>query len=532
MGVPFAPAFLAGEPRTAPFLSSGFRDADARRRHVAQARARRLHPALHQALVRDDGALPPSPARVANVAALAEAGTVAVVTGQQVGLFLGPLYCLFKAAAAVACARALQAETGTRCVPVFWLQTEDHDFDELNHTFVLDERGGEVVRLALVEAPPPRTQVHRAVLGASVEQALSRLAACVEGRPHADEVLALLRAHYQPGRTVTQAFAGVLAALFADEGLVLVDPRAPGLAAAAAPVHRRAFEDTAALAQGLEARVAALEAAGFDAQVTVRPGAPLSFFHPDGADGPRFRLVPQGDGFALVGREGVVSRAALDAALAAEPERFSTSALLRPILQDTLLPTAAVIGGPGELNYFAQVGPLYDTFGLPPPLMVPRARFRLLEPRVRAQLDELGLAAAQLEAPLERVLAAARRDAAPALDAAELERRLVDAAAAVLAQVPEPRGQDVADALARTQATVARAASRLAGRYRRAQETTDGVRLERARRAQRALFPDGQPQERVFGFAAYAARVGPRALVERVLAAVDPWHPDVKELSL
>ena len=115
---PFAAAFLAGDPRTGPFLARDYASAERRRAAVLRARERRAAPGLG-----------------------IEPGAVAVVTGQQVGLFLGPLYSVYKAATAVACARALQAETGVRCVPVFWLQTEDHDFEEIDHVHVLDAEG-------------------------------------------------------------------------------------------------------------------------------------------------------------------------------------------------------------------------------------------------------------------------------------------------------------------------------------------------------------------------------------------------------
>jgi len=181
---------------------------------------------------------------------------------------------------------------------------------------------------------------------------------------------------------------------------VMIDPREPTLAAAVAGVHARALAEAEPIAAALIAQAAELERAGFAPPVHVRPGAPLSFFHPGGPRGPRFRLDPApGGGFAEVGGATIHSRAALFAELAADPMRFSTSALLRPIVQDALLPTAAYVGGPAEVAYFAQLPPLYRAFDRALPLVVPRARFRIVDERARRLLERLGLGAADAERP-------------------------------------------------------------------------------------------------------------------------------------
>lgn len=520
MARPFSTAFLAGVAEAEPFLAGEFRSPAGRRAAVERASARAAHPGLLQ---------------LGGFDALSRPGTVAVVTGQQVGLFLGPLYSVYKAATAVVCARSLEQETGVRAVPVFWLQTEDHDFDEVDHCWALDRERGPV-KLKLEEAPVARCSVKHAVLGPSVERALQKLETCVGDT----EALRLLRTCYRPGVSIAEAFAAGMRALFEGHGLLLVDPRQPQLAHVAAEVHRKAILEAEALAAGLLSRASALEAAGFAVQVPIRGGAPLSFFHPEGAEGPRYRLMPQGDGFVLAGRgesdenptnpgAWLIARSELLQALERTPERFSTSALLRPMLQDTLLPTAAIVGGPGELNYFAQLAPLYRAFGLPQPMAVPRARFRHLTPRTRSLLAELSLRPEDVEVPEEQLLARLRPPGAISPEA--LEQQLIVANEQVLATLAEPRTQGVIDGVQRTRATVARAANRLARRVRHALDTADSVRVERVRRLQHALFPNGTPQERVYGLAQLA---GSRQIAEvssGLLAAVEPWSTDVKELA-
>ncbi|MGV3619802.1 MAG: bacillithiol biosynthesis cysteine-adding enzyme BshC, partial [Archangium sp.] len=435
-------------------------------------------------------------------------GSVAVVTGQQVGLFLGPLYSFYKAASAVISARALELETGVRCVPVFWLQTEDHDVEEIDHLDVGEER------IRLQSPHVPRASISELMLGDGVGAALSSLGDALEGAPHVDDVIALFERHYRRECSWASAFAGVMSELLPS--LVILDPRDEAMARFVGPIHERAFAECDAIAKAMLARQEALQAAGFDVQVHVREDSPLSFVHPDGRDGPRFRVERCAEGWKCIGGEQVVSE--LDAL------RVSTSALLRPIVQDTLLPTAAIIGGPGELNYFAQVSPLYAHYGMAMPMVMPRARFRVLEPRVVTLLSKLGLQPHELEHPRDAVL----QKLAPVgteLTPEVLERRLLDAIEPVLASVP-----GVEDAVKRTRGTMARAASRLAGRYAHSLRTHDETVIDRVDRIQRSLFPHGEPQERVLGFPEFAAKFGIDAFRQMVLGALVPFSYDVVTL--
>ncbi|HEU4728322.1 MAG TPA: bacillithiol biosynthesis BshC, partial [Kofleriaceae bacterium] len=297
----------------------------AARAHLVARASRPVAPAVHRALVAQNAALPASPARDAHVEALGR-GAAAIVTGQQVGLFLGPLYTIYKAASAVVIARLLAAETGAPVVPVFWLQTEDHDLPEIASLGVPGASTCEAIT-APIDADN-RISIAHLTLPPEVTGCLDRLAGVLGEGGLAAAHLDRLRRHYRPGAPWASAFAGVLAELFAPEGLVMIDPRDPALAAAAAPIHARAIERAEPIAVAMIARCGELERAGRAVPVHVRPGAPLSFFHPDGALGPRVRLAPVPGGFAEVGSGRVHARDALLAALAGDPRRFSTSALL------------------------------------------------------------------------------------------------------------------------------------------------------------------------------------------------------------
>jgi bacillithiol biosynthesis cysteine-adding enzyme BshC len=521
-------AYLAGDVRR----WFGAHYADPGDRQAAVRRARRpLSREVARALEVQNARLAPSPARVAHLAAL-RAGAAAVVTGQQVGLFLGPLYTVYKAITAVRVAGALSAETRSPVVPVFWLQSEDHDLPEIAECCV--PCGTMTRAVSLPASADERVSVAHRSLPAAVTECLAELQAALDGLPHAGAHLARLAHHYRPGNGWVAAFAGVLGELFADEGLVVIDPRDPVLASAAAAVHRRGLSDARAIAAGLEERVRELSGAGFAAAVHVRRGAPLSFFHADGAAGPRHRLEPCAGGFAEVGGSRVYSADALLSTLAEEPLRFSSSALLRPILQDTLLPTAAYVGGPGEVAYFAQLGPLYAAYDLPMPVVVPRARCRVLDPMTTRSLARVGLQAADAGRPEAELLAAAdAATSATGFDRVGFERDLLapfERALGAAEQRLEPTaGLD--GAVEKTRSTVARAVARLADKVASAHARRDGAVVEAVRAIRARLHPNEAPQERVHGLPYYAARFGERTFITRVRDAVDPFDPTPLELT-
>lgn len=493
----------------------------ARAQAVDAARGRAVHPCVPVSVVAT------TDAQQRSLAALSEG--VAVVTGQQAGLFGGPLYTVYKAAAAIVNARALQAETGVPCAPVFWLQDEDHDFEEIRAVTLLS-RDGQLARAEVVAAAGDEgCSVAARTLGPSLEPALQVLAEAVSGWPHADEVIAMHREAWSHAVSPSEAFRLWIERIFSQHGLLVIDPNAPAIVEAAREVHHASLSRAEELSQALLAHGEALAAAGKAVPVHVRPGAPLSFFHPDGPEGPRFRVEPCQGGWRWVGREGVVTTEALRSMHA------TTSALQRPLLQDLLLPTAAYVGGPGERAYLQQLPPLWAAFDRPMPLIVPRARFRWVDTTARKRLRQLGLAANDLATPRDELLArlGTARGALP--DPAELERSLTEGPLARLERFGDEVGaldEGLARSAAKVQQAVRYHAERLATRYRRTLAREDGVTTRRLDEACARLQPGGAPQERVVGFASPAAAVGPDAFVSAVLDATVPFDGSLYDLEI
>lgn len=318
------------------------------------------------------------------------AGAAAVVSGQQVGLFGGPMLTLLKAATAIRKARDAGRVSGRAHVPVFWLATEDHDLAEVDQVALPGKQGVETLRLGLgTERPLPvgnllvdaGTEAGRATL----EQTLDHVCDLLGWAPSCD----LLRECYLPAggasRTLAGAFGCWLTQVFAAEGLVVMDAAGRAFHSLGANVLRGAVERADELEAALLARSADLIEAGYHAQVLVADNHSLLFLL-DAETGARQALRRVEDGVWKAGTR-VYSSAELLAILAAEPERISPNALLRPVFQDAILPTSAYVGGPAEIAYFAQSAVVYERLlGRVTPVL-PRLSATLVEPSVAKLLS-------------------------------------------------------------------------------------------------------------------------------------------------
>jgi len=308
--------------------------------------------------------------------ALARPGTAAVVTGQQVGLFTGPIYSIYKALTAYVLAARLTAE-GLPAVPVFWLATEDHDFDEISHCDVFDI-SNRPVRLAIGAPGPGRVPAGGIAV---VQPPVDALRQALAGFPFAEEVVEAAAGAYAPGATMGSAFAALLSRVLPAPVLVF-DPMHPDARRLAAPLLRKAVENMPGLAERVIARGRELEAAGYHAQVKVERDTSLVFLLENGE---RIALRRNGADFAAGERRIRSSE------LAARAEQLSPNALLRPVVQDSIFPTVAYVGGPAELAYFAQSQVLYSALLGRMPVAVPRQSATLLDSRAQRCFDRYGL---------------------------------------------------------------------------------------------------------------------------------------------
>ena len=312
-------------------------------------------------------------------------GAAAVVTGQQVVLFGGPLLTLLKAATAIRKAQDATKASGREHVPIFWLASEDHDLAEVDQLALLSKTSVETLSLGL-KAPRP-LPVGTLPVDAGTDQGLKHLEAILN---QASELLAwapisnVLRECYTPGATLAAAFGRLLTKIFAEYGLIVMDAASRDLHAMGASVLQAALERADELEDALLVRSQDLEAAGYHAQVLVTADHSLLFLI-DAETGARLPLRRTADGEWKAGAHAYTTAELLHI-LAAEPERLSPNALLRPVFQDTILPTAAYIAGPAEVAYFAQSEVLYSRIlGRVTPVL-PRLMATLVEPAVASTM--------------------------------------------------------------------------------------------------------------------------------------------------
>ena len=346
---------------------------------------------LADALLRQADGFGASGAVLANIERLKN-GAAAVVTGQQVALFGGPLLTLLKAATAIRKAKDATAVSGREHVPVFWLASEDHDLAEVDQVSLLTKTSVETLTLGLkAERPLPVGALR--VDGGSEDGRL-RLEALLD---QASELLGwapvseLLRECYAPDANLAGAVGRLLTKIFAEQGLVVMDAASSEFHALGAPVLRAAIEQADELEAALLARSKELEAAGYHAQVLVVPGHSLLFLI-DEETGARLPLRRTADSGWKAGSRVYTSDELL-AVLETTPERLSPNALLRPVFQDCILPTAAYIGGPAEIAYFAQSAVVYEKIlGRVTPVL-PRLSATLIEPAIATTMatHEVGL---------------------------------------------------------------------------------------------------------------------------------------------
>jgi bacillithiol biosynthesis cysteine-adding enzyme BshC len=467
-------------------------------------------------------------AALANIERLRQ-GAAAVVTGQQVTLFGGPLLTLLKAATAIRKAQDATTVSGREHVPIFWLASEDHDLVEVDQVALLSKSGVETLRLGLKAARP--LPVGTLAVDGGSHEGLQELESALN---HASELLGwapicdVLRECYAPGATLAGAFGRLLTKVFAAQGLIVMDAASRAFHAMGAGVLRAALERADELEDALLVRSQELEAAGYHAQVLVTADHSLLFLI-DAETGARLPLRRTAEGAWKAGVRGYSTEELLEV-LRAEPERLSPNALLRPVFQDAILPTAAYVGGPAEVAYFAQSEVLYSRIPARVTPVLPRLMATLIEPGIAATM-----AAHEVEFPQvlesKTVEALALRLGARAMPI-EGKRRVaavgnaMDAELAALTEYMTAMSADLGRAAGVSASKMRYQMNRLRNMAAKFELQKQASLNKHAAAMMLNLYPDGHLQERLLGGVWFLARYGdalPGLLVEHA-AQECPGH--------
>ena len=426
------------------------------------------------------------------------AGASTVVTGQQVGLFGGPLFSIFKALTAVRLAD-IASQNGVDCVPIFWLATEDHDLEEVSRV-LLPGPDAALQSIAISAQGLPNAPVGTIKFGDEIQAAMDTGAALLGE----SEALISLRACYRPGETFGTSFARLFAQWFTQWGVILLDASDPELHQVAEPIYRAALERAGEIEQALLARGHELEAAGYHQQVKVAPSSSLLFNLHKGA---RVSVHRKGADFVI--DKETVSQAQLLSRLASSPQDFSGNVLLRPVVQDYLLPTLAYTGGSAEVAYFAQAAVVYQALlGRITPV-VPRFSATLIEPKPQSLLERYGLTFADLLAhePVRERLAAHAlpKDLQSAFDRARTSTRQ---SLAEIRQFLERLDKTLVDAANNAESKMLHQLESLQARAARAELLQSEILDRKAAFLSNALYPNKVLQEREIAGVYFLARYG------------------------
>jgi bacillithiol synthase len=438
-------------------------------------------------------------------------GAAAIVTGQQVGLFGGPMFSIYKALSAVKLAdEALSA--GIDAVPIFWLATYDHDLAEVNHVS-FPGPDGLLRTLSTSSHSIPGAPVSEVKLGEEILPVVEESASLLGD----SEATQILRESYRPGETLGTAFARFYARLFAAWGVIILDAADPELHRVAAPIYRAAVEQAPEIADAVLARGRDLEAAGYHQQVKVTSSSVLLFTLQNGARTPIHRRVSEGSSEFVIASEMAsekLSEAELLDRIATTPEKFSPNVLLRPVVQDYLLPTLAYAGGAAEAAYFAQAGTVYEKIlGRVTPV-VPRFSATLVDPKVQRWLRqyEVTVLDAMQGAESFRRKLAARSLPTDLQSAFELANKSVEDSFSSLHEALAKLDPTLLDASQTGASKIRYQLDRLKERAMAAELRRSEVVGHHAAKLSQALYPEDALQERGIAGVYYVARHGTELL--------------------
>jgi bacillithiol biosynthesis cysteine-adding enzyme BshC len=449
-------------------------------------------------------------------------GAFAVVAGQQVGLFGGPLFSLFKVASQLALVKQLET-LGVDAVPVFWLASEDHDLAEVNQALLLTN-DFQLAPFTMSTQGTAGAPVAAVRFGEGTDRVVEQAAELLGESLAAD----YLRETYIEGETFSNAFARLYTRIFGEQGLIFLDPHDAELHRIAAPLFAAAVERAAEIDEGILARGRALQAAGYHEQVKVTKESTPLFAIVDGAR----VAVHRANGGFKVGRE-VLSQQELLRRVEEMPEQFSANVLLRPVLQDYWLPTLAYIGGPAEVAYFAQVGVIYEKLlGRITPI-VSRLSATLIEPRIERLLLKYGVELPELfhgECQLRDCIAA--RALPPELKQNfDQARQRVDISMQQVSASLQKLDPTLVGAAERATNKMRYQIERLRKRAAQAELRRDEIITRHASQIENALYPHKSLAEREIAGLYFYARYG-RPLIDRLIELAQARCPEHKVLLL
>jgi bacillithiol biosynthesis cysteine-adding enzyme BshC len=434
-----------------------------------------------------------------------------VTTGQQPGLFGGPLYSLYKALTAIQLSRALECLLERPVLALFWIASEDHDWAEADHTHILDlDNQLRTLRLP-VQGGAPNRPLHRIRLEAGLKEALDELRKALPETDFGPPLLELLSHAYRDGTTLSRGFGDLFSELLRDQPIAFVDAVNDELKAASLPTLFRELERSEEHEALLTRASSHLEMEGYHAQVPIlEAGVNLFFEGPEGRD----RLYRAGEGVRL-NRAGVtMSRETVQDASREDPTLLSPNVLLRPVLESRIFPTLSYVAGPGEMAYFGQLKELFHAHDLEMPVVYPRHSATLVEKKIGKVLGKFHRSVESMDRPFHEIAGEIALDEVPpdVRGALGKLRGAVGEGAGALAKAVHSIDPTLKGPVTHARNTAFTAFDEAERKILQALKRENEIALEQLSKAQTHLFPQGKLQERALNPFYYLVRYGPELL--------------------
>jgi len=442
-----------------------------------------------------------------NLELLKSKKTLAVVTGQQLGVLGGPLYTFYKIISAIKLSTFLSERYDDyKFVPVFWLEGDDHDFNEIRSVDLINNEN--VTQKFSYGEEIPEDEDHGSVgfldLNESIETFFAEIKNNIRNTEFTDSLFEKIQSFYSNGKPLKQAFRELIFWLFDKYGLIIFDPQDKEIKSLMKPVFKKELTDFRKHTEKL-VRVSAELDDKYHAQVKVRP---VNIFY--NTDGGRFLIDPVDEEFRLRKKRKKFSYDELINLIETEPENFSANVLLRPICQDYVLPTAFYIGGPSEIAYFAQVIPLYDFFDIAAPVIYPRSSATIVEKNIQSVIDKYDLQMEHVfwdpETLKEKILSSMSQITISDIFAEANDK--VDVALDQLKEKLFEFDKTISDASTKYRQKIFNYLDELKGKALDAQKRKHETTLRQIDKVSSALFPNGTLQERELNFLYFSNKYG------------------------
>lgn len=519
-GRPIVEDYLAGKHGAVRFYGRHFAAVDAYRDKASEIDGRFDREARARAA---QAIVVPEAGDADRLSRFVDGGGYMVTTGQQPGLYGGPLYSLYKAVTVLRLAETLEAELGKPVLPVFWVASDDHDWEEANHTWLIGV-DNELHRFELPAPDPDRAPpLHRIELGPEAGDPLEAFIGHLPETDFSGAYVERVRTGFGPGGSLPGGFHELLGGILGKRGLYFIDAASPVLKEETRGLLLEELDRSEELEGVLHATERELGEAGYGVQATILEGGINLFL--EGPAG-RERLYRESGDFRLRTSGEVRTREEIEAAVQADPRVLSPNVMLRPVVESAFLPTLSYVAGPGEIAYFAELGAYFEAHGMEMPVVHPRWSVTVIERKIRKVLDKFGLEPDDLSRPFHEVASGFARDEMPdevraavgklrgavGSGTGELQKAVTDVDPTLKGPVQTLRNQTFA-ALDDVEKKVAQAVKR-----------ESEIALSQIEKAQLHLYPDGKPAERVQNPLYYLTRYGDdfvERLCERVAVNLD-----------